>query len=144
LETLDHSVLDELTSPGLHFWVWMGVDESLGDSHVWIGVHWSFNSFWDGGVSGKDKDEEDDTLERSLTENVFDHSLVDDVFLLSVWWSLEKLSLWQFSSKSEGSKGVHDQVDPQKLDGSEWRVLQDDGSNKRDDESDNVDGQLEL
>ena len=58
---------------------------------------------------------------------------------LSVRLSLQKIFRWNISSECKGSKRIHDQVDPQHLDGPQWAVgdghCRDDGQ----DHSDNVD-----
>ena len=95
-------------------------------------------------MSSKDKDEEEYALVQGLTENVLYHLLTDNILLLSIWWSLKKLCLWQFSCKSKRCKRVHDQVDPKKLNGSKWGVLHDNGSNECSDKCHDIDCQLEL
>lgn len=52
--------------------------------------------------------------------------------------------LWHFSGKSEGSEGVHNQVDPEKLDSLEWSSLHESGAEEYSQEGVDIDGQLEL
>jgi hypothetical protein len=75
---------------------------------------------------------------------VLHHLLGDDVLFLPIWWSLQEIWLWKFGGKSQRSKRVHDQIHPKELDGLKWRLPHDDGSDKGNDQSNNIDSQLEL
>ena len=44
---------------------------------------------WDKLLSGEDEGEQDEKLEDGLSEDVFGHLLVDDVFVSTIWWSVK-------------------------------------------------------
>lgn len=94
--------------------------------------------------SSKYEDEQDDSLEEGLTQDVLNHLLRNDVLLLSVWRSFQEVCLWLLSGKSEGGKRVHDQVYPEKLDGLERRVPHHDRANEGHDQSYHIHSKLKL
>lgn len=49
-----------------------------------------------------------------------------------------------FSSESEGGKGVHDEVNPEDLDRGQDLLVEEKGTQKHDENSDDVNGKLEL
>jgi hypothetical protein len=51
---------------------------------------------------------------------------------------------WGLSRQGEGSKGVHDEVHPEHLNGVERCILKEHGSEENDEHRDDVDGELEL
>mmetsp|Transcript_41237 Transcript_41237/g.62755 ORF Transcript_41237/g.62755 Transcript_41237/m.62755 type:complete len:204 (-) Transcript_41237:1946-2557(-) len=65
----------------------------------------------------EDDSEEHECLEETLSQDVLDHPLRNDVLLLSVGRSLEQVVLGLLSGEGQGAERVHDQVDPQQLDG---------------------------
>lgn len=99
---------------------------------------------WDEARAGEEDGQNDDCLEDGLAENVLNHLSGDDVFLLSIWWPHKQLWLRCLGGECEGSKGVHDEVDPEKLDGGKWTLLEYQGADEAGEEGDYVDGQLEL
>jgi hypothetical protein len=60
-----------------------------------------------------------------MAEDVSPHDLVDDGSRLRVWWPLDDLRHRRLSGQCESTEGVHDQVNPEHLDGVERRVTQD-------------------
>lgn len=86
----------------------------------------------------------DNTLEDSLTKDVFYHLSWNDILLLSVWGSHQQFWFWSLGCKSQGSKRIHDQVNPKKLNWREWTFYKGKGANETWEESDNVDTELEL
>lgn len=50
----------------------------------------------------------------------------------------------RFGGKSKGGKGIHDQVNPENLYRCKYGLIQDDSSQKYDENSDDVNCQLEL
>lgn len=145
VETLHHSTDDVFSGPILsNLWVWMAFLKLQGESNFLIVPWLSYSKFWDEKWSSEHECEKDNSLEDRHSKNVLHHLLGDDVFLLSVWWSLEEVILWKLGGKSQRGKRVHDQVDPQKLDSLKWRFPHNDGSDERSDESNNVDSKLEL
>jgi len=110
---------------------------------LWL-CPWSTELFFDEAGATEEDNKDDNRLEDSLSKDMLNHSLGDDIFLLPVWWSLEELWLWWLSGESQGGKGVHDKVDPKKLDGSKWGFLEDQGSNQAGEEGNTVDRKLEL
>lgn len=95
---------------------------NCGDTKLFIvlSVEFSFNTLWEEVVSEEDDGEKNNCLENGHAEDVLDHFLGNNVFLLSVWWSLKEIIFWSFSSKSKRSKGVHNHVYPKELDSSKW------------------------
>ena len=63
-----------------------------------------------------------------------------------VWLSIEKNRRRRIGSKREGSERVHDDVDPEQLDGRQGRCLRRryDGCDRRNDDGGHVGGELEL
>lgn len=128
--------------PGLIIWLSSRIEVGLENiSGVWILV---LNALTDEGESSENKDEEYDSLVKGHSENVLDHLWRDNIFLLSVWWSLQKIFLWLLSGQGERSKGIHDKVDPEKLNGSKWGLPKDDGTDEGGNQGDDIDSKLEL
>ena len=75
---------------------------------------------------------------------MFDHFSGDDVFLFSIWRPLQKFWLWRLSGKCQWSQRVHNQVDPQKLDGGKWTLLEGEWADQAGEKSNNIDRELEL
>lgn len=80
----------------------------------------------------------------SVTEDISPHDWGDDSVVFIVWLSLEDLHGWWFSGKGESSEGIHDQVNPEHLNGSQWGFSEDGRSEEDNEHSNNVDGKLEL
>ena len=95
-------------------------------------------------MGSKDEEEQDECLEEGLAKNVLDHSLRNNVFMFSVWSSLQKIGFWVLSSQSQGCERVHDQVDPKKLNSGKWRLPHDHSTDESSDQSHYVDSKLEL
>jgi hypothetical protein len=95
-------------------------------------------------MGSKDEEEQNESLEERLTKNVFDHSLRNDILVLSVWGSLQKVRLGILSGQSKSCERVHDKIDPQKLDSSKWRLPHNHSTDEGSDQSHNVDSELEL
>jgi len=93
---------------------------------------------------GEHNDHEHNDLVNSVAENVSPHDWGDDKVILLVWGSKEDFIGWWFSGKGESAEGIHDQVDPEHLDGSKRRILKDDGSEENDEHGDDVNRELEL
>ena len=58
---------------------------------------------------------EDTDLNQTLTDDEFPHLISDEAFTLRVGLSFEQFITRRLSGKSERSKGIHDEVDPQHL-----------------------------
>ena len=87
---------------------------------------------------------EDDYLEEALTDDVFPHLGGDQVLEFGVGLAGQEFFGWGFGCEGERGHGVHDEVDPQHLDGAQRRLLQHCGTCEGHDEGAAVDGQLEL
>lgn len=70
-------------------------------------------------------DNQHDDLVNTVAEHIPPHHWSNNKVVFLVRLSLENLIGWWFSSKGQSSEGIHDQVNPQHLDGSKWRVLKD-------------------
>ena len=66
-------------------------------------------------LSSEEEDAKDNSLVNTLSEDVSPHHLGDDGLGSAVWWVVKDSLIGCFGGKSEGSKGVHDQVDPEDL-----------------------------
>jgi len=77
----------------------------------------------------EEEDQKDDLLVSNLTDDVFPHSRGDDFIpfgnSLGILGQLLHLLWGWLSSEGEGSKDVHHNVDPQKLDDSKWSLSED-------------------
>jgi hypothetical protein len=92
-----------------------------------FGVQWSFVLVTSGPVNlthlaweVEHDDHEDNDLVDSVAEDVSPHDWGDDEVVLLVWLSKEDVIGWWLSGKGESAEGIHDQVDPEHLDGSKW------------------------
>lgn len=97
-------------------------------------------------VTGKVEDESDNDLVESLTEDHHPHLSRDERRSLAVGLALEYLGGGGIGSEGKSGEGVHDEVDPEKLNGGKNRLLifRRDGGNVGDDDGGDVDGELEL
>ena len=64
--------------------------------------------------------------------------------LLLEWSALDHRWKWWLSGESEGCEGIHDQVDPEELDGVQRGLAEDDDAHEHDEDGAEVDGDLEL
>lgn len=83
-------------------------------------------------------------LEDRVTKDVSPHNFVDNLVALGGWLAEEDIIGWGLSSEGKGGKGVHDKVDPKHLHSVERSLLEDNRSEEYDEESDDVDSELEL
>ena len=72
---------------------------------------------WNEFLTQKEKDYQDDYLEDSLSDDMFEHVARHDMFMSGIGFSIEQFIRWRLGSQCQRSKCVHDQVDPQHLDG---------------------------
>jgi hypothetical protein len=63
-------------------------------------------------------------LKRALSNNVLPHVRGNQILETRVRFSFEKIIAWRFSGEGERSKSVHNEVDPQHLNGAEGRFLE--------------------
>lgn len=89
--------------------------------------------------SSKQDGAQQSDLPDGVTKDVSPHHLGDDWLILSIWLSHKNVALRWLSGKGKSTEGVHDQVDPKELDGSEGRVLQDNSSEEDHEHGDHVD-----
>lgn len=76
-------------------------------------------------LSDAEKKDQDDELVESLSEDVSPHDCIDDLGGLACWLAIQEGIIRRLSGKGECSEGVHDQVDPKHLNGSERRIIKD-------------------
>lgn len=79
-----------------------------------------------------------------LTNDVFQHGFWDDVFISWVRLSVQKTFFRVFSGKSKRCKSVHDEVEPKKLNRSQYLCFKNCSSNKSTKNCNKIDSQLEL
>lgn len=83
-------------------------------------------------------------MKDSLTNDVSPHDGVNDDIGLCGWLAVHNIVSGRFSSQSKGSEGVHDYIDPKKLDGGEWLLSEEASTGEDEEHSDDVDSELEL
>ena len=87
---------------------------------------------------------EDYDLEEALTDDVFPHLRGDQVLEFGVGLAGQKLFSWRFGCEGQWGHGVHNEVDPQHLDGAQRWLLQHCSTCKGHDKGTAIDSQLEL
>jgi hypothetical protein len=92
----------------------------------------------------ENQDAKDDDLAERPEDNVSPHERGDDGVASVVWLSLQKSIIWWFSGKGKGGEGIHNHVNPKKLDSGQWSNVGNSGSNEDSKHSDDVNSQLEL
>ena len=75
----------------------------------WVKSVWVFG---DDGWSAEDEDEQDNYLEESLSQDMLEHGGRYNIVISFVGVSLKQGFSWGLSGQGQGSKGIHDQVDP--------------------------------
>jgi len=100
--------------------------------------------FRDEEFTSEENDEKHNALEDSHPEDVLGHLARHNVISTVLGLALKERGLGELSGQSESSKGVHDQVNPQKLDSLERSLLGDARANESGDQGTNVHGKLEL
>lgn len=92
--------------------------------------------------------EQDDAQNQAVVDAVEDdsspHLRSDDILVPGIGHSLQQFVYWGLSGQSQSSKRIHDQVDPEHLNGSQRRLLEDDSASEGHHYGHTVDGQLEL
>ena len=91
-----------------------------------------------------EKDHQNDKLIKSLAKDVSPHDSVNDLLGLAGRLAIHKGIMGWLSSKCEGSKSIHNEVNPEHLDGSERWILEDHGTSEDNDQGGNIDCELEL
>jgi hypothetical protein len=90
------------------------------------------------------ENEQHGDLKQCLTEDVSPHNTVNDHIRLLSGLAIKDGVRGRLSSESEGSEGIHNKVNPEKLDGGQ-RLLTEEASASEDEEhGNNVDSELEL
>ena len=79
-----------------------------------------------------------------MSEDVAPHFIRDEGFLASIWFAFEEFGSWTLSGQGEGGEGVHDQVDPEQLEGLHRTLADGDGGDEGEQDSNHVDRELEL
>ena len=69
--------------------------------------------------AGKQHDRQDDDLEYGVEAYKSPHFWCNDIFVAAVRHPLEQFVLRRLCCKGESSESIHDQIDPEHLDGSE-------------------------
>lgn len=98
------------------------------------------------GVAGEVEDQGSSQLEDCLADDHLPHVDGDEGRLLALWQSVKDLLGRGVRSERKSGKGVHDEVDPQELDGGEdgFHVGIGDGGDEGEENSSDVDRDLEL
>lgn len=73
--------------------------------------------------TGKEQREDDDELVHGVTQNVLHHGPGDEGLVAAVGFTQQQGLCGRFGGQSKRRQGVHDEVDPQHLDGLQGRVL---------------------
>jgi len=94
--------------------------------------------------SSKQEDQENNDLVECMSENVAPHDGVDDLLVACVGLAFQKFFIRRLGCQGEGSKSVHDQVDPEHLDGRQSFVSEEQSTDKHDEHGSAVHCQLEL
>ena len=66
-----------------------------------------------------------DDLQDSLKDDIFPHVGSDEILESRVGGSLEEIVTWGFSGEGERGEGIHDEVDPEHLNGAKGGFLED-------------------
>ena len=92
------------------------------------------------------EDEDDDALVDRLPEDLLVHIHVEERRRLLIGLAIEQSGARRIGSQRQSSERVHDNVDPQQLDGRQraFLVCTRDSCNERDDDCSDVDRNLEL
>jgi len=97
-----------------------------------------------GGNTLEEEDAEDGDLCQSLTDDELPHLVGDEAFTLGDGLALEELVTGGLGGEGQRGEGVHDEVDPQHLDGIEGGLAEDGATHEGHNQGHEVDGQLEL
>jgi len=105
---------------------------------------WNIVWFAEDSLAQENDQGDNDRLVDGVSENVSPHDFSNDGSVLVIWLSLKNGVIWWLSSQSKSGEGIHDQVDPEHLNGSQWGLSKDGRSKEDNEHSNNVDGKLEL
>lgn len=94
-------------------------------------------------ISVEEEEEQAEGLPEGLTEDVLNHLTGHDVIVSVLRGSFEESWCGEFSGQSKGCKRVHDEVDPEELDGFKRGLFNNAGSDEGHDKSSNIDSELE-
>ena len=94
--------------------------------------------------TGEEHNDKDGSLIDALTDDVSPHDWGNDDIVSAIGRLVEEVITGGFSSKSEGSEGVHDQVNPEHLNWGKRGFSNHNSSEEDDEHSYTVDCQLEL
>jgi hypothetical protein len=100
--------------------------------------------FGDEELAGEENEEQQEALVEGHVQNVLDHLAGNNVIVTVLGHAVEETFLGELSGEGKGSKGVHNQVNPEELDGLERGLLGDARADKGGNEGTNVHGELEL
>merc|ERR1740117_1693749 len=105
---------------------------------------WNVVWFAENSLADEDNNGDYDRLVDGVSENVSPHDFSNNGSVLVIWLSLKNGVIWWLSSQSKSGEGIHDQVNPEHLNGSQWGFSKDGRSSEDNEHSNNVDGKLEL
>lgn len=94
-------------------------------------------------ISIKQDKGQDNDLEECVCQNWSPHERSNDVLLSGIWHSFKELIAGRLCCEGKGCEGVHDEVDPEELNCSQRRLLQDNGANESHEKGNHVDSKLE-
>lgn len=101
---------------------------------------WNFHN----NISVEQENGQNEDLINSMSDNVSPHDWGNHVLSLSVGFSVEQIWSGFLSGEGERGEGIHDQVNPEHLNGVQGRFSQDSTSQENHEHGDDVDGDLEL
>jgi len=104
----------------------------------------SIGKFGNEMLAPEDERYHDSKLEDRLTYDMLEHLLGDDVLIAAVWHPIQELFGGWFSSEGQRRQRIHNQVDPQHLDGPQHILLNYGSANECDNHGHDVDCQLKL
>ena len=117
--------LVSLELSGIDFIEDLHEDESVEDNSVMYGVFGgpmlvlnTRGDIQDLGAEEKKNDQHNNLID-GLTKDISPHDTIDEVLVSAIGLSLEEFIFGGFSGKGQRSKGIHDKIDPEHLDGSE-------------------------
>lgn len=94
--------------------------------------------------ASEQENQKDNDLVDGVAKDVSGHDIGYDGVVLLVWFSLENSSGWFLGGEGESGKRVHDQVNPEHLNGIQRSLLGHNSAQENDEHSNVVDGELEL
>lgn len=74
-----------------------------------------------------------------MSKDISLHYISYNICVLFLWLSFKNFIIWRLGCECKSSKSVHNQIDPEHLNGIEGGALQDNGSEEHNKHCDNID-----